>query len=450
MMMVHILLALIVLLASTSCSTLAASVPLCSLPSADRLSALSTLSTGRLAAPNRYARYADAAYTDFVREMYDGTPRHRWLRLQVGSNKPSNYWNTAIALHTLLQYNTFDVNRGGKDEAVQLVEHLVERQRSLNESDPQLRNLYNDDMSWMMHALTALYDHTGNSTYLDVATLLFDTVKQSDDTTCCGEWKDGVWWDLAHSSKATAAQAGVTMAALRLRESNATKYSQDYFLQYASDHFWFWRLYMVDNSTGQVCDNINLKGRKTWWSFSYNNGLMLGDAVHLYHATNDSQYITQARFLASYLLNTAINTTINGTTARIMADDAANGCSDDVAEFHQVGYQYLTEYYRLLVQLAQSGGSEVVEGGELGWVVDETCELYEFLQANVDSLWLNARHNYNGTYVYDCNFSGRNEGKPGLQGSMNQAVSAFSLFADLPVCSVEVAVQGGKGRVMTE
>ena len=38
--------------------------------------------------------------------------------------------------------------------------------------------------SWMMHALTSLYDHTGNSSYLDMASLLFDTVQQSDDTTC--------------------------------------------------------------------------------------------------------------------------------------------------------------------------------------------------------------------------------------------------------------------------
>lgn len=293
----------------------------------------------------------------------------------------------------------------------------------------------------MMHALTALYDQTHNSTYTDMATLLFDTVKQSDDTTCCGTWKDGVWWDLAHSSKATAAQAGVTMAALRLMETNATKYSQDVLLAYAEHHFWFWRLYMVDNTTGQVCDNINLKGRKTWWQFSYNEGLMIGDAVHLYRATNNTQYLTEARFIAAHLLNIGQNVSVNGTTRRIMADDAAGGCSDDVAEFHQVGYQYLTEYYRLLVQLAAEGRAG--EGSGLEWVADEACGLYEFLQANVDSLWHNARHQLNGTTVYDCNFSGRNEGRAGLQGSMNQAVSAFSLFADLPVPSVEVAAAKG-------
>ena len=425
-------------------SSLAATVPLCSLPSSERLAALSTLTTSSLAPSTPYAHYAHTAFDDYVREMYDHSPGHRWLRLQVGSHKPSNYWNTAIALHTLLHYNTFDRHTGGKDGAVWLVEHLVERQRSLNESDSQLRNLYNDDMSWMMHALTALYDHTGNTTYLDDAALLFDTVRQSDDTTCCGSWKDGVWWDLAHSSKATAAQAGVTMAALRLRESNVSQYSQDYLLDYASHHYWFWRQYMVDNTTGQVCDNINLKGRKTWWSFTYNNGLLLGDAVHLYTATNQSQYVDEARFLAAYLVNSGMNVSINGTTRRILADDAANGCSNDVAEFHQVGFQYLTEYYRLLLSLAMGGEAGVGSGME--WVVDESCDMYDFLQANVDSLWQNARHEWNDTYVYDCNFSGANEGVPGLQGSMNQAVSAFALFADLPVCSVDVEV-GGRAKV---
>ena len=443
----HFISAVVLLIAVCCSSSLAATVPLCSLPSSERVSALSSVSVSTLAPSTPYAHYAEVAYADYIREMYDSTPGHRWLRLQVGSHKPSNYWNTAIALHTLLQYDTFDKNRGGKDRAVRQVEMLVERQRTLNESDPQLRNLYNDDMSWMMHALTSLYDHTDNSTYLDDATVLFDKVQESDDTTCCGTWKDGVWWDLAHTSKATAAQAGVTMAALRLRESNATKYSQEYYLDYASHHYWFWRLYMVDNTTGQVCDNINLKGRKSWWSFSYNNGLMLGDAVHLYHATNDTTYVNEARFLASYLVNVGQNVSINGTSRRILADDATGGCSNDVAEFHQVGYQYLTEYYRLLVELATSG--TVGMGSGMEWVVDDACDMYDFLQANVDSLWQNARHDWNGTTVYDCNFSGKNEGTPGLQGSMNQAVSAFALFADLPVCSVEVDVKA-KVKVETE
>ena len=105
---------------------------------------------------------------------------------QIHSHRPSNYCNTASALHTLLQYHVFNVARGGKDSAVMLVEALVQRQQRLNESDSELRNQYNDDMSWIMHALTALYEQTGNSSYLDMATLLFDTVKQSDDTTCCG------------------------------------------------------------------------------------------------------------------------------------------------------------------------------------------------------------------------------------------------------------------------
>ena len=167
---------------------------------------------------------------------------------------------------------------------------------------------------------------------------------------------------------------------------------------------------------------------------------MLGDAVHLFRATNDTKYVDEARFLAAYLVAVGQNVSVNGTTRRILADDAANGCSDDVAEFHQVGFQYLTEYYRLLLDLASSGRAG--QGSGMEWVADGACDMYEFLQANVDSLWLNARHEVNGTHVYDCNFSGKNEGEAGLQGSMNQAVSAFALFADLPVSSVQVDVDG--------
>ena len=95
----------------------------------------------------------------------------------------------------------------------------------------------------------------------------------------------------------------------------------------------------MDNQTAQVCDNINLRGHKSWWSFTYNNGLLLGDAVHLYHATNHSYCLNQSRFLACYLVTSSINISINGTVKRNLADDAGGSCNGDVSEFHQVGYQ---------------------------------------------------------------------------------------------------------------
>jgi len=178
----------------------------------------------------------------------------------------------------------------------------------------------------------------------------------------------------------------------------------------------------VNNVTGQVCDNINTKGTRSWWSFTYNNGLMLADAVHLYHATGNTIYLDDASLFASYLMiGQAV--TVNGTKVTILADDSNGGCDADSSQFHQVGFQYLTEYYSLLLQLNQT---------------DAACDLYTFLQNNIDSLWLNARNSNTGTF--NCNWDiPFDKGTEGIQGSENTALSALSLFAALPVPTVQLA-----------
>ena len=375
-----------------------------------------------------YGAYAEAAFATYLSNMYDA--EHGWLRLQYGLRRPSNYWNSAVAFHTLLQYDDFHrsvtpYTPSAPDALVRMVEQLVQTERRLNESDSQLRNQYNDDMAWMVAGLTSLYDHTGNSSHRDAAVLLFDTIRQSDDDTCCGDMPGGVWWDLAHSSKATAAQAGVTVAALRLLETAAPQQNRSYWLEYAASHFAFWRVHMVDNSTGQVCDSIGKNGRKSWWSFTYNNGLMLGAAVHLYAATGDAAYLDDAALLAAYLMH-GLNVTVHGRTVSILTNDCAGGCDDDSSQFHQVGFQYLTEYYRLLLQTGST---------------DAACTLLQFLQDNMDSLWINARDGgEGGRGTFNCNWDSRwdGRGRDGLQGSMNTAMSALSLFANLPVQTVEL------------
>jgi len=183
---------------------------------------------------------------------------------------------------------------------------------------------------------------------------------------------------------------------------------------------------MVNNETGQVCDSINTKGVRNWWSFTYNNGLMLGAAVHLYNATLDKSYLIDAQLLSSFLMK-GQTVSINGTQRVIMINDC-DGCSNDGSEFHQVSFQYLTEYYRLLFQLQQQQQLQ----RRFARVSAQLGELYTFLQANIDSLWLNARSNDSG--LFNCNWDAPfNKGDDGLQGTMNTAMSAFSLFATLPL-----------------
>ena len=60
----------------------------------------------------------------------------------------------------------------------------------------------------MISALVHAYDLTTNAVYLNQAQALFADVQGGWDTTCCGAIRGGMWWDKAHTQKATAANAG--------------------------------------------------------------------------------------------------------------------------------------------------------------------------------------------------------------------------------------------------
>ena len=409
--------------------------PICSLAPASRPAAFPSGTQSYVASLGSYALYAETAFTTFINNMYnyDG----QFLLAQQGSSSVSNYWNTAVAIQGLLQYATFHANHGigglgwGANTVISTAQAIVATQQTESgENDSNLRDGYNDDMSWMIHALTLLYQSSNDATYVTMANTLLTTVQQSDDTSCCGSHPGGVWWDTAHTSKATAAQMGVTVAALRLRETGTYNTANAAtLLQYAESHYSFWKSYFVNTATGQVVDHEDTEGDLTWWGFTYNNGLMLGAAVHLYQATNTASYLTDAALWASYLLaGQSVN--VNGTQRTILNTDCGGGCDGDCSQFHQVSFHYLTEYYSLLYQQAQASGTSVTQAQ-----LNSMCNVYTFLQANIDSLWINARSTSSG--LYNCNWNTQfSTGTNGLQGSMNSAMSAFALFASLPVTMV--------------
>jgi hypothetical protein len=154
---------------------------------------------------------------------------------------------------------------------------------------------------------------------------------------------------------------------------------------------------------------------------------MLGDCVHLYRATNDSRFVSDASMFVNRLLAKAQHVAIDGRDGLVLMDDRPS-CSNDSSQFHQVAYQYMTEYYRLLL--------EVNDDPSVKLPIDVKAEiktLYQFLKDNVDSLWSNARDPSTGTF--NCNWASPFKGPANefaLQGTMNAALSALSLFAALP------------------
>ena len=132
-------------------------------------------------------------------------------------------------------------------------------------------------------------------------------------------------------------------------------------------------------------------------------------------------------------LLSGMSVTVNGTSRTILVNDCG-ACDGDCSQFHQVSFHYLTEYYALLNTIAHSAGSSVTQAQ-----LDAMCNVYTFLQSNIDSLWQNARNSNSG--LFNCDWDAQynpslQNNINGLQGAENSAMSAFSLFASLPMTMV--------------
>ncbi len=197
---------------------------------------------------------------------------------------------------------------------------------------------YYDDECWMAVALLRAHDLTGEAKYLTTAQLLFGDIMAAWDTTCCGSVQGGVWWNRAHTQKATAANAGAALAGARLylKTGSAT------YLDFAQQVYGFWRSNMVNLSTGQVCDHIDPDGTKVWWKFTYNEGLMIGAALDLHEATGDTNYLAHAHGYARFMINNEVANTGYG---RVLHDGSNTGCTGDCAQFKSPAYRHLLRLY---------------------------------------------------------------------------------------------------------
>jgi len=181
---------------------------------------------------------------------------------------------------------------------------------------------YFDDMDWMCLALIRSYEITGNKMYLNTAISIYEHIqKEGWDTSCCGAHPGGIWWNLQHTQKATASNAGPVISGLLIY--NYTRDSN--YLNFATKVYDHWRQYMVDDSTGQITDHINSNGQLVWWSFTYNQGLMAGAALALYSVTKNSKYINDATLFLNFMCTQEVETIhANNNELTILTDHCSS------------------------------------------------------------------------------------------------------------------------------
>jgi predicted alpha-1,6-mannanase (GH76 family) len=335
-----------------------------------------------------YHNRADQALQSFLLKFWNGGQQYLWNRYPNTNNQLTGYWTYAHGWEALMD----GVERTGRQQYYGWIETFY-----LGQEERGWFAGFYDDECWMTMALLRAYDLTGNVKYLNRAKTLYADIQAGWDTSCCGSVKGGVWWDKAHTQKATAANAGAAVAGARLyRRTGDAAY-----LSFAQQVYSYWYSNMVNGATFQVCDHMNPDGTQVWWKFTYNEGLMIGAAVELNEATGNAAYLANAQNIGGFMIANEVASTANGN---VLYDGANNDCGGDCHEFKGPAYRYLMRLYARTFQVSY----------------------YNVLKSSADAIWNLARET-NAT-IFSVHWGGPTQTNVD-QSQDNAACIALSRFA---------------------
>ena len=268
-----------------------------------------------------YSQRADAAFQSFLQKYWN--PSEHYLNDTYPSNgHRTGYWTYANGWRAVIA----NARRTRRREDRERIAAFYEGQNARGWSAR-----FYDDEAWMALALLDAYSLTHQARYRKRAEALVADIETGWDSSCCGSAPGGIWWNRAHTQKATASNAGPVIAACELYQ--ATRKTA--YRQFAVQVYRYWWSAMVDPVTYQVADHINPDGTRLWWKFSYNEGLMLGAGDALYHATGDRVYLIDALKVARFMVHHEVEATPRGP---VLFDGPSERCRGDCAQFKGPAY----------------------------------------------------------------------------------------------------------------
>ncbi len=154
---------------------------------------------------------------------------------------------------------------------------------------------YYDDNGWVGLDLLHTYHLTSNSTDLTLAQDEFNFAISGWDMSTTDGCPGGVFWEDVAGSQRNAAANGAN-AELGLELSRLTGNTSD--LTWAT-RMYQWVVSCLGTSSGLYDDHVNSDGSVNTTIWSYNQGVMVGAGVLLYHASTNSSYLAQAEQTAT-------------------------------------------------------------------------------------------------------------------------------------------------------
>lgn len=204
---------------------------------------------------------------------------------------PLHYWWQAHALDSLVDAFLRDGQTLHLEQAARLL-------ATVQHHNGGLTNDYYDDMEWLALACLRASDAGGGAVFRDAALTLWADIQGGWNSHCGG----GVAWRKTQLDyKNTPANAPAAILATRLYR----RFGNPDDLAWAVRIFAWLEAHLIDPQSSFVWDGLNRLGDGQIdrdWDYTYCQGVTLGAALELWHATGEAAYLTRARHTAQAAL----------------------------------------------------------------------------------------------------------------------------------------------------
>jgi predicted alpha-1,6-mannanase (GH76 family) len=275
---------------------------------------------------------ADAVHTSAAADalMYSYDPYNAWW--------PSSWWNSAVALISIIDYT----RQSGDTQYKWIIDRTFQVNKvafpaGTRSTDPiqgDFISTATDDTEWWALAWIDAYDLTGNQTYLNEAVTIMNYVNTMWDTSSCG---GGVWWNTQDTYKNAVTNGLYVLLTASLHNRIAGDTS--WLTKATTAWNWFQASGMI-NSSGLVNDGLSSScGNNGGTVWSYNQGLAIGAATEMYHATGNASDLSEAQHLANSAVNSP-SLVSNGLLTE-SCDSLTTTCDDNQKQFKGIFMRYL-------------------------------------------------------------------------------------------------------------
>lgn len=230
--------------------------------------------------------------TQRIERAHQAVAAHKSVYYKDGAYEKADFWDYAEIFEIIDDVYEITGEAIYREQIEEMYQNVLRAYHTTWEYNP-----YNDDIMWLVIALTRATLLTGEPKYAELA-------KTNYDLTYARSWDEqyfggGLFWRVDNQSKNSCVNCPGAIAACLLGKvfSDGTYYEK------AKQIIAWQNQYLTNPAEGKVYDCIGLDGRYNYWSSTYNQGTYIGANCLLHAYTGDESYKINAERAAAYTMN---------------------------------------------------------------------------------------------------------------------------------------------------